>query len=180
MVFSTLCFSAIIKLMFLWTLICKHVDVHFLLMHTPSTVTAVIISPYSASSESWCSWRCVSNHVHKRPLQHVSLICASVFLGISWQKPVVRIEILPGQLGSCSPIPNFPCLCAILIVCHFCLQTRLWSARVRPMETWGGAAPSLSSRDRFPALASLPGVCVTCLIKVALVSPSPRFVWVPS
>lgn len=140
---------------------------------------AVNISPYSVSQECWCSWWRVSNHVRKHPLQHVTLICALVFLGMSWQKPVVRVEILQGQLGSCSPILNFPCLCAVLIVCHFCLQTRLWSARVRPMETWGGAAPSLSSRDRFPALASQPGVCVTRLIKVALVSPSPRFVWVP-
>lgn len=81
-----------------------------------------------------------------------------------------------GRLGSCSPILNFPWLCAILIVCHLCL----WSAGVRPMETWGGAAPSLSSRDRFPALTTLAGVCVTCLIKVALVSASPRFVWGPS
>lgn len=68
-------------------------------------------------------------------LHLVTLGHALVFLGISGQKVVVRIEILPGRLGSCSLILNFPCLCAILIVCHFCLQTRLWSAKIRPMET---------------------------------------------
>lgn len=127
-------------------------------------------------------WFYVLKHLMgKTALLHlVTLRRALVFLGISGQKVVVRIEILPGRLGSCSPILNFPCLCAILIVCHFCLQTRLWSAKIRPMETWGGAVASLSSRDRFPALASLHRVCVSFLIKVALVSPSLCFVWIPS
>lgn len=63
--------------------------------------------------------------------------------------------------GSCSPILNFPCLCAILIVCHFCLQSRLCVLQIKTYGNMkGGAVPSLSSRDRLPGLAvATPGLC---------------------
>lgn len=66
-----------------------------------------------------------------------------------------------GKQGSCSLILNFPCLCAILIVCHFCLQSRLCMLQIKTYGNMkGGAVPSLSSRDRLPGLAvATPGLC---------------------
>lgn len=83
-----------------------------------------------------------------------------------------------GKQGSCSPIPNFPCLCAILIVCHFCLQSRLCMLQIKPMETWKAEqCPHFHQEIAYLALLWLPLACVTYLIKVALVSSVHCPIW---
>lgn len=83
-----------------------------------------------------------------------------------------------GKQGSCSPILNFPCLCAILIVCHFCLQPRLCVLQIKPMETWKVEhCPHFHQGIAYQALPWLPQACVTYLIKVALVSPMHCPIW---
>lgn len=83
-----------------------------------------------------------------------------------------------GKQGSCSPILNFPCLCAILIVCHFCLQPRLCVLQIKPMETWKVEhCPHFHQEIAYLALPWLPQACVTYLIKVALVSPLHCPIW---
>lgn len=83
-----------------------------------------------------------------------------------------------GEQGSCSSILNFPCLCAILIVCHFCLQPRLRAVQIKPMETWKVEhCPHFHQGIAYRALPWLPRACVTYLIKVALVSPMHCPIW---
>lgn len=83
-----------------------------------------------------------------------------------------------GKQGSCSPILNFPCLCAILIVCHFCLQPRLCVLQIKPMETWKVEhCPHFHQGIAYQALLRLPRACVTYLIKVALVSQMHCPIW---
>ena len=83
-----------------------------------------------------------------------------------------------GKQGSCSSILNFPCLCAILIVCHFCLQSRLCALQIKPMETWKVEhCPHFHQGIAYRALPWLPRACVTYLIKVALVSPMHCPIW---
>lgn len=83
-----------------------------------------------------------------------------------------------GKQGSCSPILNFPCLCAILIVCHFCLQSCLCVLQIKPMETWKAEqCPHFHQEIAYLALPLLPVACVTYLIKVALVSSVHCPIW---